>query len=115
MQFPLASRRIAINSKEQTLTGAFEYNTSTVATYGKPAPDIGAELLNSVYLGVGYPLGGKESTRVTFGLQLQKQIFTRGSLNYYRIRYYDASGTPRSEERFEGSHTALSLVIGLVF
>jgi hypothetical protein len=114
MRLPLTYKDLDIYSQEYNLTGFYGFNFLAHGTYGGGLPEtFSVELLNYIYIGLSLPDYVKAFSKCNIGLQFQRQFYMNNQFNYFSGSYNDWFGDIRSEERFIGSHTSLSLVLGI--
>jgi len=97
----------------------YEYYYGRIGYLGNGVSDgRGAELLNSLYLGVRYKTGSARFPSVNAGIQLQRKFIMAAdpsALNYFSTTYNNGSGAHLGSDSFSCRHQSVSLVIGVTF
>lgn len=116
MQTPFRSVYYGGDYEELSRFGYMQVSHYKFVTLGKPTSRFSGQLINSIYAGITVPAKLKFLESYKIGIQLQQLLFKRQYTgDRIAINYEDVLGFARGTEEFSGTHTSISLVLGMTF
>lgn len=113
---PLNSKQFEYTSTEMGVLNSTDVNFIARGFLGNQNSSAVSELVNYINIGVSTPGFWKGLSKCTIGLQFQKKIFMQNNpLNVIDITYFDYYTFVRGREKFNGNHTSIGIVLGIVF
>lgn len=112
LHVPLSHKRYSsYTSKETSVSGGDYQNFTSSGAYGKISNSFVTEQITYIYIGIQTKPIIKQIKNCTIGLQFQRKfLFANNPMNYIEVDYFTLK---QGQEVFNGSHTSISLVLGL--
>lgn len=114
LHLPLKGEQFQYTSVEDAYFGLWDINYISEGSFGKASSAFMGELLNYIYVGGKFTSKYIGEKPIDIGLQLQKRLFlNKSGFSYYDITYFDNRGFVKGHQSFFGTHTSVSLVLGI--